>query len=204
MFCDVIKRDSVSLVRFPFLNHVYVCLWEIPPVCCLKYPYSCFSSHFCFLVFLNWFLSVIMLPVLLQASVLVYYHFRLIGQVGRLFANGPGDPGSIQGRVIPKTFKMVLDTSLLNTQQCKVRMKGKVEQTRERSSAHPYTSVLYLLKREPSGRPRLKGDNFTYYLLVNSYWCIASPFILFLDTSNLSMSSPRCKVLCKLIKVPVV
>ena len=37
--------------------------------------------------------------------------------------------------------KMVLDTSLLNTQQYKVRIKGKVEQSRERSSALPYTSV---------------------------------------------------------------
>ena len=39
---------------------------------------------------------------------------------------------------------MVLDTSLLNTQQYKVRIEGKVEQSQERSSA---------LKREPSGRP---------------------------------------------------
>ena len=30
---------------------------------------------------------------------------RLIGLVGRLFANGPGDQGSIPGRVIPKTLK---------------------------------------------------------------------------------------------------
>ena len=47
---------------------------------------------------------------------------------------------SIPDRVIPKTFKMVLDTSLLNTQQYKVRIEGKVEQSRERSSALPYTS----------------------------------------------------------------
>ena len=39
--------------------------------------------------------------------------------------------------IIPKTFKMVLDTALLNTQQYKVRIKGKVEQARERSSALP-------------------------------------------------------------------
>ena len=36
---------------------------------------------------------------------------------------------------------MVLDTSLLNTQQYKVRIKGKVEQSREKSSAFPYISV---------------------------------------------------------------
>ena len=45
--------------------------------------------------------------------------------------------GSIPGRVIPKTLKMVLDTSLLNTQHYKVRIKRKVEKSREWSSALP-------------------------------------------------------------------
>ena len=52
---------------------------------------------------------------------------RLIGLVGVAFANGSGDLGSIPGHVIPKTLKIVLDTYLLNTQQYKVRIKGKVE-----------------------------------------------------------------------------
>ena len=43
-----------------------------------------------------------------------------IGLMGRLFAISPGDRGSIPGRVIPKTQKMVLDASLLNTQHYKV------------------------------------------------------------------------------------
>ena len=64
-----------------------------------------------------------------------------IGLAVRVFANGPGDLGSIPGRVIPKTQKMVLDASLLNTQHYKVQIKGKVEQSRERSSALPYTLV---------------------------------------------------------------
>ena len=51
-----------------------------------------------------------------------------------MFANGPGDLGSIPGRVIPNTLKMVLDTSLVNTQQYKVRIKGKVEHSCERNS----------------------------------------------------------------------
>ena len=38
-----------------------------------------------------------------------------IGLAVRVFANGPGDLGSIPGRVIPKTLKMVLDASLINT-----------------------------------------------------------------------------------------
>ena len=49
--------------------------------------------------------------------------------------------GSIPGQVIPKTQKMVLDISLFNTQHYKVRIKDKVEQSKERSSALPYTSV---------------------------------------------------------------
>ena len=63
------------------------------------------------------------------------------GPAVRVFANGPGDLGSIPGRVIPKTLKMELDTTLLNTQHYKVRFKGKVEQSREWSSALPYTLV---------------------------------------------------------------
>ena len=64
---------------------------------------------------------------------------QLIGLVSRVFASGPGNLGSIPGRVIPKTLKMVLYTSLLNTY--KVHIKGKVEQSKERSSTLLYTSV---------------------------------------------------------------
>ena len=55
-----------------------------------------------------------------------------------MIANDPGDLCSIPGQVIPKTQKMVLDTSLLNTQHYKVQIKGKVGQSWERSCAHPY------------------------------------------------------------------
>ena len=61
--------------------------------------------------------------------------------MSRVFAYGPGDRGSIPGRLIPKTPKMVLDDSLLNTQHYKLRIKGKVEQSREWSSAFSYTSA---------------------------------------------------------------
>ena len=50
---------------------------------------------------------------------------------------GPGDLGSIPGRVIPKTQKMVLDASLLNTQHYKVWIKGKVEPSREGVAPSP-------------------------------------------------------------------
>ena len=38
----------------------------------------------------------------------------------RVCANGPGDLGSIPGRVIPKTEKMVLGAAFLNTQRYKI------------------------------------------------------------------------------------
>ena len=71
----------------------------------------------------------------LQFSLIIGHHGNMSN------ANGPGDLGSIPGRVIPKTLKMELDTTLLNTQHYKVRFKGKVEQSREWSSALPYTLV---------------------------------------------------------------
>ena len=46
-----------------------------------------------------------------------------------MFTNGPRDQGSIPGRGIPKTQKMVLDAPLLSTQYYKVRIKEKMEQS---------------------------------------------------------------------------
>ena len=69
-----------------------------------------------------------------------HFETNVCGSVGRVFTTGPGDLSSIPGRVIPKTLKMVLDTSLLNTQQYKVSIESEVEQSRERSSALPNTS----------------------------------------------------------------
>ena len=74
---------------------------------------------------------------------------RLIGLMGRVFVNGPGDLGSIRGRAIPKTLKMLLDISWLSTQQYKVRIKGKVEESWERRipwcSSYGKGSVLVTL-----------------------------------------------------------
>ena len=68
------------------------------------------------------------------------YMYKVTGSLAQwvLFAN---DVGSIPGRVIPKTLKMVLETPSLNTQEYKVRIGGKVEQSKERSGALLYTSV---------------------------------------------------------------
>ena len=76
----------------------------------------------------------------LQSLYYIHFQTNILEKglkVGRVFANGPGDLGSIPGRVIPNTLKTVLDTALFNTHQYKVRIKGKVEKSRERSSVLP-------------------------------------------------------------------
>ena len=55
----------------PLCNNVQVFLCEISSVCRLKYPYSCFSSQFGFLVFVV-FLSVLMLSLLFLAVVISF------------------------------------------------------------------------------------------------------------------------------------
>ena len=61
---------------------------------------------------------------------------QVIGLMSIVFSNGQRDQGSIPGRVILKIQKMVLDATLLNTHY-KVRIEGKVEQSKEWSSASP-------------------------------------------------------------------
>ena len=63
-----------------------------------------------------------------------------------MFANGPRDRSSIPSRVISRKSKMVLDAALLNTQQYKVRIKGKVKQSKEWSSAPLHLGVVAIEK----------------------------------------------------------
>ena len=89
----------------------------------------------------KWYLMLFNVKFSQHKCLIYMVNYRDIGPAVRVFANGLGDLGSIPGRVIPKTLKMVLDTTLLNTQHYKVRFKGKVEQSWEWSSALPYTLV---------------------------------------------------------------
>ena len=60
----------------------------------------------------------------------------------RVFANGPGEIWVLsQVESYQRLKKMVLDAILINTRHYKVHIKGKVEQSRERSNTLPYTSV---------------------------------------------------------------
>ena len=62
LFCAAIWRDSVSLLKFPFLIQVQVLSCEIMFISHLKRPNCYFSSHFCFLV------VVILLFIVLSVS----------------------------------------------------------------------------------------------------------------------------------------
>ena len=110
---------------------------------------------------------------LLHVNSYIYIYIHTHGLAVRVFANGSGDLGSIPGRVIPKTQKMVLDASLLNTQHYKVRIKGKVEQSREgvAPSPTPWCSSY----RKGSFRVTLDYGRqlyfFTYYSVqLNKSW----------------------------------
>ena len=56
-------------------------------------------------------------------------------------ASGAKGRGSIPGQVRPKTQKMVPGTFWFNAHHYNVRIKDKVEQSREKSGAIPYTSL---------------------------------------------------------------
>ena len=82
--------------------------------------------------------------------------------MSKMFANGPGDGGSISGRVIPKTQKILFGTALLNTRHYKVRIKGKVVQSREWRSALLHFGVVGI-EKGTLGSPSTKVANFTYF-----------------------------------------
>ena len=87
--------------------------------------------------------------------------FSVYGLMSRVFANGPGDQGSIPGRVIQKTLKMVLDAALLSTQHYKLRIKGKVEQNRK-EWCPPLQLGVVAIEKGAFGSPSTKVTNFTY------------------------------------------
>ena len=117
----------------------------------------------------------------IRLAILIFSKYRVIGLMSRVFANGLGDLGSIPSRVIPKTQKMVLDAGLLNTQHYKVRIKGKVEQSREWSSAPHYANiknVKYFLKIKLKVKLRKDDNWFSVFFscdkrkeFKSTFWC---------------------------------
>ena len=82
----------------------------------------------------------------------IYYLLLYILAKWSVFANGPGDRSSIPGQVIPRTQKMVLDTSF--------RIKHKW------SNQGKGVAASLLSKRKPSGCPQLRSANLLIYLVL--------------------------------------
>ena len=59
---------------------------------------------------------------------------------------------------------MLIGTSLLNTQQYKVRIEGKVEQPRERSSAPPLHFGVVAIEKGAFASPSIKGRQLYFFL----------------------------------------
>ena len=78
------------------------------------------------------------------------------------FDNGPGDLGSIPGRVIPKIQTILLDASLLKTQHYEVLIKGKVERSGERVHALPSHLGVVTIEKGAFGSLSIMVANFTY------------------------------------------
>ena len=101
---------------------------------------------------------------------------RTIGPMSRVYAKSPGDWGSIRGRVIPNTQKMVLYAALLHTQHYKVRIKGKVEQYREWNYALPYTIIIIMsCRRHEYPLPSLATSPYRSSPLVGLHGHIPNP-----------------------------
>ena len=80
--------------------------------------------------------------------------------MSRAFANGPGNQGSIPGREIPKTQKWYLVRPCLTLSITKVRMKGKLEQSRVWISALPLHLNEVAIEKRAFGSPSTKVTNF--------------------------------------------
>ncbi len=74
----------------------------------------------------------------------------------------------VKYRVIPNTPKMVLDAALLNSKNYKVRIKGKVDQSRKRSSTPLHIGVV-AFEKGAFGSPSTTIANFTYFIYIYIY-----------------------------------
>ena len=105
--------------------------------------------------------------------------------MSRMFTNGLGDQGSIPGQVIPKTQKMVLDSALLSTQYYKVRIKVKVEQSREWSSPFSLHHGVIDIEKGAFRSPTLLFIKYTLKLKTMLNWAPSY--------QNITKPSTSCK-----------
>ena len=79
----------------------------------------------------------------------------------RVFASDPGDLGSIPGRVIPKTQKILLDASLLNTSI--IRYGSRVKWSNPGKGVAPSLHIgVVAIEKGAFESPSTKVIKFTY------------------------------------------
>ena len=94
--------------------------------------------------------------------------YRLIGLVGWVFVNGPGDLGSIPGCVIPKTLKMVLIPSCLTLSNIRYISRVKWSNPRKGVALFPTPQCSSYWKRSLlvalNNSHQLTYDNHSIFL----------------------------------------
>ena len=122
------------------------------------YIYICVCVCVCVYTYICKFIYVYICNIYLSINLSIYTYIYMFD-----WCIGLGDRGSVSGWVIPKTQKMVLDFSLLNTQHYKTRIKGKMEQTRERSCDPPtWHFGVVAIEKGAFWWPSTTVGNFTY------------------------------------------
>ena len=101
----------------------------------------------------------------------IYIHIPDIGLVVRVFANGPGDLGSIPSWVIPKTQKWYLMPPCLTLSIIRYRSRVKWSNPAKGVAPSPTHWCSKLSKREPSGHPRLWSPTMYIYIYI-FFFCV--------------------------------
>ena len=105
---------------------------------------------------------------LIKLALITCCLYLTMGLMCRMFTNGLWDWGSIPGWVIPKTQKMVLDAGLFNTQYYKLWIKDKVDQSRQWSSAHPFS----FNEKGAFKSHSTNGHIYIYIYIIYIYVCV--------------------------------
>ena len=146
----------------------------VPPPVLVRFSWAKFFLFFVFF-FLSFSIFFYVLPfwsMILSFSFAFFWTcFCIIGLAVRVFANRPGDLGSIPGRVIPKTQKWYLMPPCLTLSIIRYGPRVKWSNPGKGVSPSPTPRCSKLSKREPSGHPRLWSpttfnDLFIYFCLI--------------------------------------
>ena len=134
--------------------------------------------HLRIYIYIYIYIYIIIMPVI---YIYIYIYIYITSIMIRGFTNGLEDRGSISGHIIPKTQKMVFQASLLNTQHYKVRIKGKMEQSKKKNSALPLHLDVIIMSRCQHGSPWPSLATRVYLLslpeIFQALSCIASELL---------------------------